>query len=130
MPVPFTTGYSTFEEINSPTKHYTNHTELQEKDKRRWRLLIPTCLWFPPASPRAAPVLLPRSPSASRSRSGTPSLSGLGVFIFSPPQTLIFRFFFEIPEINFLLFFLDIVVDNCAICRNHIMDLCKKFISN
>ena len=28
--------------------------------------------------------------------------------------------------LQFLLFFVsDIVVDNCAICRNHIMDLCK-----
>ncbi len=27
---------------------------------------------------------------------------------------------------NYYYFFLkDIVVDNCAICRNHIMDLCK-----
>lgn len=25
--------------------------------------------------------------------------------------------------------FLDIVVDNCAICRNHIMDLCTPFVS-
>lgn len=24
-------------------------------------------------------------------------------------------------------FYADIVVDNCAICRNHIMDLCKCF---
>ena len=24
--------------------------------------------------------------------------------------------------------YVDIVVDNCAICRNHIMDLCKMFL--
>jgi len=29
--------------------------------------------------------------------------------------------------IHSCLVFSDIVVDNCAICRNHIMDLCKLF---
>ena len=37
-------------------------------------------------------------------------------------------------EISFLSFFficyLDIVVDNCAICRNHIMDLCIECQAN
>ena len=28
-------------------------------------------------------------------------------------------------DIDVLMMFLDIVVDNCAICRNHIMDLCE-----
>jgi hypothetical protein len=29
------------------------------------------------------------------------------------------------PLIHFVCVSVDIVVDNCAICRNHIMDLCK-----
>nr|CAD1822778.1 unnamed protein product [Ananas comosus var. bracteatus] len=41
-----------------------------------------------------------RTRSALRSRSGTPSLSGPGIYE-------------------------DIVVDGCAICRSHIMDLCE-----
>ncbi|KAH1162061.1 hypothetical protein GYH30_000793 [Glycine max] len=35
---------------------------------------------------------------------------------------------FEIKKWNVVtLWAWDIVVDNCAICWNHIMDLCKKF---
>jgi len=98
--------------------------------KGTWRLLIPTCQWFRPASHRAAPVPLPRSPSASRSRNGTPSHSGLGVFLFSLNPNFSPFFFSSFWGFTvFLFFFADIVVDNCAICRNHIMDLCKLVLS-
>jgi len=49
--------------------------------------------------------------------SGTQSLSGRGVWI-----SLLRDLF------GFLIGTLDIVVDNCAICRNHIMDLCSSAI--
>ena len=45
--------------------------------------------------------------------SGTQSLSGRGV-----------RLSFVCSWFNHLIRISDIVVDNCAICRNHIMDLC------
>lgn len=48
--------------------------------------------------------------------SGKPSLCGHGVRIPS-----LFRC---TGKLNTPPFFSDIVVDNCAICRNHIMDLC------
>ena len=46
--------------------------------------------------------------------SGTQSLSGRGVRF--PSLCCLF---------GCLIRILDIVVDNCAICRNHIMDLCS-----
>ena len=47
-------------------------------------------------------------------RSGAPSLFGHGV------KSRFFACYAPAKS------FLDIVVDNCAICRNHIMDLCEK----
>ena len=42
-------------------------------------------------------------------------------------SNVIFWFFFVGLNFGVILFGFgaDIVVDNCAICRNHIMDLCK-----
>ncbi|KAH8367014.1 hypothetical protein KR200_002713 [Drosophila serrata] len=34
------------------------------------------------------------------------------------------------PPVSFPFFCIDIVVDNCAICRNHIMDLCIECQAN
>ena len=36
------------------------------------------------------------------------------------------NFLFSLLVYYFLSVIADIVVDNCAICRNHIMDLCKR----
>jgi len=52
-----------------------------------------------------------------RTGSGTPSLSGRGVSSLSCYHIL------RAPALISELL-IDIVVDNCAICRNHIMDLC------
>lgn len=51
-------------------------------------------------------------PADSSARSGMPSLSGRGVC---------WPLWVHLSK----LIYLDIVVDNCAICRNHIMDLCQ-----
>lgn len=93
--------------------------------------------WFRSARHPAAPVLLhlPRNPNDLRLRSGAPSLSGLGVFPFHNPNPnfiFVLWFFFFLycwnSSTDSSAFAADIVVDNCAICRNHIMDLCKWLI--
>lgn len=38
--------------------------------------------------------------------------------------------YFGLFLIIIILFYIDIVVDNCAICRNHIMDLCIECQAN
>ena len=60
----------------------------------------------------------------SISFSGMLLLYGLGVrlTVFS---TKILRIDLIVAQKKILFNFSDIVVDNCAICRNHIMDLCK-----
>ena len=67
--------------------------------------------------------------------SGTPWLYGHGVSLnfckmrhgfWRCSRVLLIKGFSIFKTLIFLgLFTLDIVVDNCAICRNHIMDLCK-----
>jgi hypothetical protein len=54
------------------------------------------------------------------SYSGTPSPYGLGVYFVVISCTCVFL----------TLTIVDIVVDNCAICRNHIMDLCIECQAN
>lgn len=82
-------------------------------------------------------LLQRRNLSASKSRSGTPSLSGLGVRSsnlnpkFTIERVVIILFSYCVCKMNLIIFVgsfrADIVVDNCAICRNHIMDLCECF---
>lgn len=44
---------------------------------------------------------------------------------------VLIHFFFTRFINNYLIcYFTDIVVDNCAICRNHIMDLCIECQAN
>ena len=82
----------------------------------------------------SASITVPlRSPSVSRSKSGVPLPSGPGVPIPNPNLiSFLYVLFFLYFKINVLLTLIwlmdaDIVVDNCAICRNHIMDLCVSF---
>ncbi|KAL8430161.1 hypothetical protein Efla_001825 [Eimeria flavescens] len=77
----------------------------------------------PPAeAPEGAPFDEPSSSSSSSSSSGSSSSSSVSTV----PEKR-----FEVKKWSAVaLWAWDIVVDNCAICRNHIMDLCIECQAN
>ena len=137
-----------YSEIFSPTlpgktePHIFLSQSLTAK-KQQWKQTqTQTWPWFQPTpNPRPSPppqaqpfwllllrlpLLLRKTTNASKSKSGTPFLSGLGVI--SLYQFSLLYLFLFLSEFGCLICWFcliaDIVVDNCAICRNHIMDLC------
>ena len=54
-----------------------------------------------------------------------PKLMNVGDNFYMKRPALYTKFNYILSKLEKLSCFADIVVDNCAICRNHIMDLCK-----
>jgi hypothetical protein len=110
LPPPFSTHKFTMADMDvDPPVEVKKEPKDGKEGKQRFEVkkVCPQYLWALDSSTKAS----------VHDISGMQCLSGLGV-----------TRFVEWPFLVADIFLTDIVVDNCAICRNHIMDLCTSVI--